>query len=335
MRRRSKMNRPNRWTLLLVVLASLMASVVVFAGPAAADRCNDTDRIDLSLTYDSTSSRLHTFTVGNAGPDCAHDVVVTFSLQPASAAFKRVVSASPNSWRCSGSPGGGGGTCRLSAAIPAPPSSSSSASVTIELTGAATGLNAEVGSEKLTEAHPSDNEVWGSHDTSFSSAEFDASSNQNVKVSRPEPATIGINQVQEGAGLAAPAPPCGTAANPCVTVRQVEVDTPDVGGPFPQNRIEIEITRSLELLNADQANLFLLAAAGQLNVYRYVDFDGGTDEWRELPFCDPVTGDTSTGDTSDHAVGCVKEFSASPNVNQPTVGVLRIVLHTQHNGHYR
>jgi hypothetical protein len=324
------MNRsPKRWTLLLVVLASLIASMVVFAGPAAADRCNDTDRIDLNLTHQSSSASRHTFTVANAGPDCAHDVVLNIWAKPAPAVVSRVVSASPNSWKCSTvdstQPGASQARCTLSAAIPAPPSGSTSASVTVQLSQAATALNAEVGSEKLREEHSSDNEVWGSFGTRASSADFPTSANQvnnqNTEVNRPANSSISINQLRDESKLAEPSPPCAAPVNVCLTSGQVSVATPSLTGvSLPEflagQRITTVIT--VDTLQDPRARVPV--------VYRFIDFDNGDDEWRALPSC-------SAGAAISTDIGCVASISTSTDQN--TLGHLKIEIWTTHNGHYR
>ncbi|HEX2089440.1 MAG TPA: hypothetical protein VHI54_05845 [Actinomycetota bacterium] len=199
--------------------------------------------------------------------------------------------------------------------------------MTVQLSQAATALNAEVKSDKLTDTHHSDNEVWGSFGTRASSADFPASANQvnnqNTEVNRPTNSSISINQLSDESKLAEPSPPCAAPVNVCLTSGQVSVATESLTGVnlddfLTGQRITTVIT--VDTLQDPRARVPV--------VYRFIDesFGDGDDEWRALPSC-------AAGAAISTDIGCVASITTSADQN--TLGHLRIEIWTTHNGHYR
>ncbi len=342
------MNRsPGRWAL-LVVFASLSASLVALAGPAAAGaRCNSAGATDLTLTSQSDFST-HAFTIENKGPACAVDVTLGNPLQPivvkssdgtTPLTYQGIASSSSPTWSCTedSNPAASAVSvhCSLGAAIPA----NKAAFVTIKVAGDPPSrmMSAEVFIPRNTaEPETSDNAVWGSFGTTASSSDFEVSAdpNQVVELTRPQPrSSISINQPAAGSTLAAAEAGlnCGGTGEPaCLLKRQVTIDTEEVSGNFPDVRLTAVITRTLDLTNVTEADVFARAALGQLDVYRFVDFgrDGPVlNAWVTVPKCQLFSGRAD--------IGCVNGISALPDLNNPTIGILRIELWAQHNGHYR
>jgi hypothetical protein len=314
------MNRsPKRWTLLLV-FASLTASLGVSASPAAANNpCNGPqERADVATLSSSQSGTRHTFTVRNFGPHCATGVKLTIDVRP----HPGSVSASPSTWSCTGTQPI---SCALkNSKLVAPPSSASSSSLTIQTSNGLSGINARLTSSP-TDPDTSNNQVWGSFGTTASSADFDAIQDQNVNVSRPVAASISINQVAAGAGLAEPAAPCEQPPTACLTKYQVMVDTPDVAVSDqwltdPNKRIAIVISRKFPID---------LAPDPTTPVYRFVDFSNteGKTGWNSLARCD---GFDPNGDPN---IGCLQ--SVSIGLVDLTTVLVTIEVWTTHNGHYR
>jgi hypothetical protein len=312
------MNRRARWTLLFVVFASLSGSLAVSASPATANNpCSGPqDEADAAVLSSSQNGTRHTFTVRNFGPHCATGVKLTIDVRP----HPGSVSASPSSWSCTGTQSI---SCVLkNSKLVAPPSSASSSSLTIQTSNALTGIKAQVTSSP-TDPDTSNNQVWGSFGTTASSADFDAIQDQNVNVNRPTAASISINQVATGAGLAESPAPCEQPPTACLTKYQVVVDTPDVAVSEewltdPDKRITIVISRKFPVD---------LAPDLTTPVYRFVDYSNteGKTGWNSLARCDGFDGDPN--------IGCLR--SVSIGLADLTSVLVTIEVWTTHNGHYR